>query len=63
MGLGEASLGERVRGGLVIADVQQIGPHAELVERSTEEQFVRRQAGQVELPAGMSTTRSAAEAR
>ena len=45
---GVALLGERVDGGLVLADVVQIGIRADLVERAAQEQLVGGDAGQVE---------------
>ena len=47
-----APLGERVRVGLVVADVQQVGRDAQLVERAAEEQLVGGRAGHVELSTG-----------
>ena len=41
-------LGEDVRGGLVVADVQRVGKRADLVERAAQEQLVAGHAGQVE---------------
>ena len=41
-------LGERVRRGLVVADVQRVGIRADLVEHAAEEQLVAGHAGQVQ---------------
>jgi hypothetical protein len=41
-------LAERVRVRLVFADVQRVGERADLVERASEEQFVARDAGEIE---------------
>jgi hypothetical protein len=46
----EGALGEGVGRGLVVADVQHVRLHAQLVERAAEEQLVEREPRDVQLP-------------